>query len=118
MSPSASLRPCGQPGCSKLVARGRCSEHSRSPYTKSRQSSSKMYGRRWQKVRLMVLHSNPLCVHCKQAGRLTPASQVDHIRTIKDYPEGQYEIENMRALCHSCHSRRTAKDHGFARSTK
>lgn len=37
------------------------------------------YGARWRKARLHHLKKHPLCVLCKKAGRVTPATVVDHI---------------------------------------
>ncbi|MEY0214149.1 HNH endonuclease signature motif containing protein [Providencia rettgeri] len=38
-----------------------------------------VYGGRWAKVRLSFLNDNPLCVMCKEQGRITAATVVDHI---------------------------------------
>ena len=37
------------------------------------------YDARWRKARALVLQRNPLCAECGKAGRLTPATVVDHI---------------------------------------
>jgi len=39
----------------------------------------KPYGSKWQAARLEFLRANPLCVMCKQMGRIEPAAVVDHI---------------------------------------
>ncbi|HEM7186427.1 TPA: HNH endonuclease [Providencia rettgeri] len=38
-----------------------------------------VYGGRWAKVRLSFLNENPLCAMCKEQGRITAATVVDHI---------------------------------------
>ncbi|ENU1229340.1 HNH endonuclease [Providencia rettgeri] len=38
-----------------------------------------VYRGRWAKVRLSFLNENPLCVMCKEQGRITAATVVDHI---------------------------------------
>jgi len=43
-------------------------------------AAAKGYGYRWQKARADHLRRSPLCVFCQQAGRLVPASVVDHIK--------------------------------------
>lgn len=39
----------------------------------------KVYDSRWRKARARYLQRHPLCRMCEQAGRLTPATVVDHI---------------------------------------
>lgn len=43
--------------------------------------------------------------------RITPATDVDHI----DGNPRNNAPANLRPLCHSCHSRRTATDQSFGR---
>lgn len=76
--------------------------------------------KRWKKVRKRQLQIKPLCEDCEQIGRLTGANQVDHIVSMRSdgHPT---DLNNLRSLCISCHSRKTARlDHGFghAVSTK
>lgn len=49
----------------------------------------------------MVLRREPLCRRCGHE-----ASQVDHIRPIRQ-GGARLDPENLQALCHSCHSRKT-----------
>ncbi|MDE9448142.1 HNH endonuclease [Xenorhabdus bovienii] len=42
-------------------------------------SQPRIYGSKWSKARLAFLQQYPLCVMCRQQGRLTPATVVDHI---------------------------------------
>ena len=67
-------------------------------------------GAAWQRLRASVLAEQPLCVHCALIGRTSIADDVDH----KDGNPGNNERENLQGLCHSCHSRKTAADHGKA----
>lgn len=55
----------------------------------------------WRALRLMVLRREPLCRRCGHE-----ASQVDHIRPIRQ-GGARLDPENLQALCHSCHSRKT-----------
>ncbi len=65
----------------------------------------------WQRLRLVVLSGNPYCVHCRdRRGVLTPATQVDHIRPVREYAEGALDPANLQSLCHSCHSSKTATE--------
>lgn len=64
----------------------------------------------WRKLRASVLAEQPLCVDCAARGLTVEATDVDH----KDGNPGNNERENLQGLCHSCHSRKTAADHGKA----
>ena len=115
--PYAPRKPCCQPGCAALVrvSERYCTAHRRAARTQvdERRGSSaeRGYGRTWRRVRLMVLADEPLCRMCKADGRLTAASEVDHI----DGDSRNNQRGNLRPLCKPCHSRRTARDQGFAR---
>lgn len=91
--------------------------HMRSPAARSAaynadrgSSTAQGYGRDWQKVRAVVLATHPLCCLCEAAGRLTAATVVDHIKSIKDRPDLRLDMDNLRALCTPCHNARTARD--------
>jgi 5-methylcytosine-specific restriction enzyme A len=62
----------------------------------------------WQRLRAYVLRGDPLCRHCTAEGKSVPATDVDH----RDGNPGNNELTNLQPLCHSHHSRKTAKDHG------
>ena len=65
-------------------------------------------GSAWQRLRASVLSGEPLCRHCAARGIVTEATDVDHISG----DPGDNSSENLQPLCHSCHSRKTASDHG------
>lgn len=120
--PWASPRPCPVPGCGVLTTKGRCPTHKaeldarikdkQRAHDQERDSPSKRgYGRHWQKVRLAVLNDEPLCRFCLEQKRTTAATEVDHI----DGNPSNNARENLRPLCHSCHSRRTARDQAWGR---
>jgi hypothetical protein len=72
----------------------------------SRPSAAKRgYGRRWQRLRKMVLSAEPLCRECQKRNRLTPATEVDHILPLSK--GGANSFENLRALCKPHHSQIT-----------
>ncbi|MFA5379199.1 MAG: HNH endonuclease signature motif containing protein, partial [Dehalococcoidia bacterium] len=57
---------------------------------------------------------NPICVMC---GR--PATDVDHIEPHCGDYDKFWDESNLSALCHSCHSRKTAReDGGFGRTAR
>lgn len=65
-------------------------------------------GSKWQKLRATVLEGEPLCRHCAARGLTEPATDCDH----SDGNPGNNDMSNLVPLCHSCHSVKTAADHG------
>lgn len=100
---------CKHSRCNKLVPYGEryCEEHK--PLHKSdRDSASKRgYNSRWQKARLKYLHSHPLCVLCREQGRLTEATVVDHIIPHRGDQKLFWDESNWQALCKPCHDKKT-----------
>ena len=64
----------------------------------------------WRKLRAYILNESPLCEHCAPLGLVVPATDVDHV----DGNPGNNSMANLQSLCHACHSRKTAADHGKA----
>lgn len=93
---------------------GSNTEHARQRVVNSKRAGSRSvlgYGRLWQRIRKAQLCMHPLCVFCLEQGLHTPADQVDHI----DGCAFNNSNSNLRSLCRSCHSRRTATDQSFGR---
>ena len=63
----------------------------------------------WRKLRATVLAEEPLCRECRREGIVKPARDVDHI----DDDSFNNRRDNLAPLCHSHHSQKTAKEHGF-----
>ncbi len=63
---------------------------------------------RWRKLRAYILNESPMCEHCMDRGILTPATDVDHVNG----DPSDNSMANLQSLCHSCHSIKTARDHG------
>jgi 5-methylcytosine-specific restriction protein A len=63
----------------------------------------------------MYLAEHPLCVECEREGRAEAATDVDHIVPVTGPDDPLFwEESNHAALCHSCHSRKTARENrGF-----
>ena len=85
----------------------------------SRQSRD--YGAEWDKLRLEVLRrDNGLCQcsHCKAAGLITIASEVDHIVSrarAKQLGWSKARTEdpaNLQAINTECHKRKTIEENG------
>lgn len=109
--PRTAGTPCRAPGCTALSrpGSGYCQDHSRTHSTSAQRGSSteQGYGATWRKFRLMQLRREPLCEDCLEAGRVTEATDVHHIVPKRD--GGEDSFDNVKSLCHSCHSKRTAK---------
>jgi 5-methylcytosine-specific restriction protein A len=75
-------------------------------------SSQRGYGSRWRKLRSYFLANNPLCLVCQDEGKVTPATVVDHHVAHKGDESLFWDINNLRPMCVSCHSRKTARQDG------
>jgi 5-methylcytosine-specific restriction protein A len=73
-------------------------------------------GRKLANWRKLILSAEPLCRHCAVKGRISVATEVDHIKPLES--GGDYSIDNAQPLCHECHVIKTAKDRGYAERTK
>jgi len=108
-------RPCAHTGCPNLTDGYYCPEHAKAEarrYNKYDRdpATNARYGRSWKKIRAAHLAAHPLCEACKQAGKLTPASEVHHIKPLS---QGGTNAEgNLMSLCKPCHSEITARDGG------
>jgi 5-methylcytosine-specific restriction protein A len=70
------------------------------------------YDERWRALRRQYLAQFPCCA---TRGCTQPASEVDHIISVRTRPDLRLAWFNLRSLCKPCHSRRTAREQGFAR---
>lgn len=69
--------------------------------------------RKWRRLRLERLNAEPLCRYCKQQGRVTEATVLDHITPHKG-DMVKFWSGPFQSLCATCHSSRKAKeDAGF-----
>lgn len=102
--PMLPLRPCSVPGCGGLGAQGRCEKHPRKDTRPN--ATQRGYGTDWRALRPAILKRDPVCVEC----RLKPSKHVDHITPRA--AGGTDAPTNLQGLCHSCHSRKTAKGDG------
>ena len=79
--PISAPKPCTAPGCGKLVrdGSGRCEAHPKPAWAKPATATKRVTGRKLQRMRAQLFTSNPLCVMCEAEGRVTLATQRDHI---------------------------------------
>jgi len=68
-------------------------------------------GRRWVAIRARVLSANPLCAHCKRAGIVRAATEVDHVVPLTKGGTDQHD--NLQALCSECHSAKSVTERGY-----
>ncbi|MDD4019208.1 MAG: HNH endonuclease signature motif containing protein [Kiritimatiellae bacterium] len=113
--PQKPKRPCSYPGCPELTDGRFCVAHTKKESQRYERydrdpEKNKRYGSSWRKIRAAFIKANPLCVRCQQEGRLTPAREVHHIIPLRD--GGTNDINNLMALCRSCHSEITAREGG------
>ena len=101
------------PGCGVLVPGGYCAAHQPKRADRSEESKSWRWMYQtdtWKRLRSGQLLEEPFCRECAKRGLRTPATDVDHIRDHK----GDWSIftdrDNLESLCHSCHSRKTARE--------
>ena len=75
-------------------------------------------GWEWQKRRKRVLRrDNYLCQPCKREGRLTPATEVDHIEP--RHKAGNHVTDDgCQSICAACHEAKTAIDEGYAQRAR
>lgn len=71
-------------------------------------SAQRGYDAEWRKTRAAFLATHPICED--EAGCIEPATDVDHIDG--SGPLGNNDWSNLRALCHSHHSKKTYRSEG------
>jgi 5-methylcytosine-specific restriction protein A len=110
--PTAPLKPCPEPRCNQLVKSGRCAAHDlkRRHYAQHSRgtSAAQGYGPAWRRLRVAILQRDPICRDASGCGR--PSTDVDHIVARKH--GGTDDASNLRGLCKSHHSRKTAMQDG------
>ena len=107
--PHSPRKPCGHPGCNKLVAPNKmyCEEHS-PQYARS--AAARGYDTAWNRARRDYLAAHPLCVMCMAQGKYTKATVVDHIKPHRGDRALFWDRDNWQALCKSCHDSKTGKE--------
>jgi len=121
----ARLKICAASGCEEFALLGlsHCEHHEAARQTKlkARRAKAKtseaalmasaLYNDpKWKAARLAFLRAHPLCVDCGELGVIEAATDVDHIMPHKGDRKLFWDRSNWQALCHSCHSRKTARE--------
>lgn len=110
-------RPCREWNCPNLVKsrsqNGFCDNHAdkRSGWSRrvdrTGSTTERGYGHAWRKLRELVLKRDSyLCVQCDALGRVTEATDVDHI--VNKASGGTDDMNNLQALCSPCHRMKTS----------
>jgi 5-methylcytosine-specific restriction endonuclease McrA len=107
-------------GCGYRIAHGeRCPcERQRAATAKARHDATRPsardrgYDAAWERVRKDFLARHPMCC---SPGCAEKATDVDHIVSVRERPDLRLSWSNLRPMCHRHHSRRTAREQGFAR---
>ena len=103
---------CAERGCPELADERFCAKHTKDYFREheSRRESaqSKGYDAQWRKTRLEFLRAYPVCQD--EMGCVAKATDVDHIDGLGPKGPRGHDWTNLRALCHSHHSKRTARD--------
>lgn len=56
----------------------------------------------WRKLARAHKRANPLCVRCKEKGMITPVTDTDHIKAVRDGGD-PLAWDNLQSLCKPCH---------------
>lgn len=100
--PNAAPKPCSHPGCGVLVrdGGGRCAKHPKKQWV-TKAATKRTTGRKLQAMRAALFRRCPLCVECQRQGRVTLATQRDHIIPLAE--GGADDETNEQGLCIECH---------------
>ena len=74
--------------------------------------TKRIRGRKLQRIRAQAFSEMPLCVKCKEQGRVTAAEELDHVTAL--CKGGTDTPDNRQPLCKACHKAKTAEDMGHA----
>lgn len=67
------------------------------------------YGTTWERLRVAILERDSyLCQACLRTGRVTPATQVDHV--IPKAHGGTDDECNLSSICAPCHRYKTSRE--------
>jgi 5-methylcytosine-specific restriction enzyme A len=114
--PTLKQASCSNRSCPQRARPGArfCAEHEKERWREldrdRRTAAARGYDSKgWRAFRPWFLLRHPLCEDCLEQSRLTPASEVHHLKKIKTHPELRLVESNCRALDRRCHSIRTLR---------
>lgn len=104
------MRYCLTPHCSVLVERGHCATHTKGEQVRPNVAVRRWYRTaRWRAYRTAVLQAQPCCVACRREGRVTEATEVDHIQRHDGNAEKFWDSSNLQGLCAMHHAMKTQR---------
>ena len=112
---------CTAPGCGTLVyGGGRCPDCRKGSDRERGSGTQRGWSPKWAAFSKAYLADHPLCVSPECSAlpvwRRPASTDVDHIDGTGRNGLRAYDDDNLMALCHPCHSRKTAReDGGFGR---
>lgn len=62
---------------------------------------------KWVKLRTAYIAEFPLCEACTKKGTVRATTEIDHIIAIRIDWDKRLDWDNLMALCHSCHMKKT-----------
>jgi len=74
-------------------------------------TDKRIRGRKLQTIRKRYFSAKPLCAHCLHTGKVTQATELDHIVALTN--KGKDDATNRQGLCKPCHALKTIKDLGY-----
>lgn len=80
---------------------GRCPKHPKPVWDKKPTAAKRITGRKLQRLRAELFARAPLCAECQRHGRVTLASERDHIVSLEE--GGDDADGNVQGLCAECH---------------
>ncbi len=81
-------------------------------------SRQRGYTAEWEAARAVFLLDFPACYSCAAQGIVTAASQVDHHEPHRGDPVRFWDVSNWRAMCASCHSKKTRAENKHQHRTR
>ena len=117
--PSVFPHPCGVQGCPRTTKERYCQNHQHLAQQAKRlhdlqrgTAAERGYGYHWQQARLSWLAEHPLCAMCERDGRVTAATEVDHIIPHRGDMVKFWNLDNWQSACEPCHKAKTAREDG------
>ena len=111
--PNRAKKYCKYPRCANYAEDGSayCFMHKNTHKKREIKTYEKWYGLAvWKRLREKKLREYPLCQECAKQGRVTKATDVDHIIPHRGDWSLFISYNNLQSLCHSCHSEKTNKE--------
>jgi 5-methylcytosine-specific restriction protein A len=102
---------CSTPGCGGVRHQGVCSRcgPKKRPTDQRQNAAARGYDYQWQKFRQQYLTEHPLCLDCDAEGITGAATDIHHVKKLRDHPEAKYDEQWLRPLCKRHHDQRTAR---------